>query len=523
VDIGAPYVPARGYDELVEADGRPRQVAGPLWRHLQRLGPGTVTERQRAAEREIRSVGVTFRTGDDDGSVDRPWPFDVIPRVIGADEWARIDAGLVQRLRALDRFVDDVYHDQRIVTAGLVPPDLVVGSPNFRPECMGVDPPGGTWTHICGSDLVRGEDGTLYVLEDNLRVPSGVSYVLENRMIAKHVFPELFRSYSVEPVDQYVTRLAQLLASVSPGGGDPRIVVLTPGPHNAAYFEHTFLARQLGVDLVEGRDLVVLDDDAVYVRTIDGLERVDVVYRRVDDLFLDPEVFRRDSLIGVPGLMRAWQAGHVAMVNAPGTGVADDKSVYPFVGEMIRFYLGEEPILATVTTWRCGDAGERRYVLANLGALVVKPANESGGYGIVIGPVAGDDALHHVARRIEQFPPGWVAQPMLNLSTMPTLSDGQVAPRHVDLRPFTLLGPEGAYVTPGGLTRVARTRGSLIVNSSQGGGSKDTWVVSGTVTDPVFPALGAFDTGAAEAGAVPADPPRWPTPPLPGGFESAQQ
>lgn len=503
--MDAPYVPARGYDELVEADGRPRKVAGPMWGHLMRLGPDAMTDRQRAAEREIRSVGVTFRTGGDDSSADRPWPFDVIPRVIGSEEWARIADGLVQRLQALNRFVDDVYHDQRIVKSGVVPSDLVVGSPNFRPECMGADPPGGVWAHICGSDLIRNEDGTLYVLEDNLRVPSGVSYVLENRLIAKRIFPELFRSYSVEPVDQYVGRLAALLASVAPVDRDPRIVVLTPGPFNAAYYEHTFLAQQLGVDLVEGRDLTVLDDDTLYVRTIDGLERVDVIYRRVDDLFLDPEVFRGDSMIGVPGLMRAWRSGNVALVNAPGTGVADDKAVYPFVADMIRFYLDQEPILPTVTTWRCADSDHRTYVLAHLDELVVKPSNESGGYGIVIGPKAGDEALLHVARRIERYPPGWVAQPCLNLSTMPTLADGKVVSRHVDLRPFTLLGPEGAYVTPGGLTRVARQEGSLIVNSSQGGGSKDTWVVSGAVTDPVFPDV-APATGAVLGRVSPAEP-----------------
>jgi uncharacterized circularly permuted ATP-grasp superfamily protein len=300
-------------------------------------------------------------------------------------------------------------------------------------------------------------------------------------MVAKHVFPELFRSYSVQPIDQYVGRLAELLASVAPTEPDPRIVVLTPGIHNSAYFEHAFLAQQLGVDLVEGTDLVVPDDNVVYVKTIDGLERVDVIYRRVDDLFLDPEVFRRDSLIGTPGLMRAWTAGTVAIVNTPGTGIADDKGVYPLVPAMIRFYLGQEPILPNVPTWRCADEAARKYVLANLDALVIKPANESGGYGIVMGPTAGREALVHVARRIEQHPPGWVAQPMLNLSTMPTMVGGALVPRHVDLRPFTLLGPGSSYVTPGGLTRVAKQEGSLIVNSSQGGGSKDTWVADGAV------------------------------------------
>jgi len=477
------YQPGPGFDELVEPGGQPRPTARGLWRHLTELGLEALVERQRAADREIRSIGVTFQTYDDDAVLDRPWPFDVIPRVLAASEWARVREGLIQRLRALNRFIDDVYHDQRAVRAGVVPADLITGSPNFRPECMGVDPPGGVWAQICGSDLVRGEDGTFYVLEDNLRVPSGVSYVLENRMVAKRVFPELFRSYSIEPVDSYIGSLNALLSSLSPAPGEPTMAVLTPGVHNSAYFEHAFLAQQLGIELVEGSDLVVLEDDTVYMRTVGGLERVDVVYRRIDELFLDPEVFRRDSYVGVPGLMRAWRKGHVAIVSAPGVGIADDKAVYAFVPEIIRYFLGEEPILPNVPTWRCGDPEDCQFVLGHLDALVVKPANESGGYGVVIGPTAGADALALVAQRIEQFPPNWVAQPVLSLSTMPTLCDGAVVPRHVDLRPFALLGPEGAYVTSGGLTRVARSEGSLIVNSSQGGGSKDTWVVDAVLSE----------------------------------------
>jgi len=480
-----PYRLGIGYDEIVAPDGVPRTVAEALWHHLVALGPGALAERQAAADREIRTIGVTFRTSEGD----RPWPFDVIPRIVDSTEWVRLRQGLVQRLRALNLFIDDVYHAQRCVQAGVVPPDVIVGSPNFRPECVGVAPPGGVWAHICGSDLVRGEDGTFYVLEDNLRVPSGVSYLLENRMVTKHVLPELFRSYSIEPVDPYVGRLGELLASLVPDTHEPTIVVLTPGIHNPAYFEHAFLAQQLGVELVEGSDLVVLDDDTVAMRTVGGLERVDVIYRRIDDAFLDPSALRRDSLIGVPGLIRAWRSGTVALVNAPGTGVADDKAVYAFVPDIIRFFLDEDPILPNVPTWRCGDPDERRFVLANLDALVVKPANESGGYGIVIGPSAGETALELVARRIEQHPPNWVAQPMLSLSTMPTLCDGVVAPRHVDLRPFTLLGPDGAYVTPGGLTRVARREGSLIVNSSQGGGSKDTWIVDRSLPIDKAPVL----------------------------------
>jgi uncharacterized circularly permuted ATP-grasp superfamily protein len=478
-----PYTLGTGYDEIVGADGEPRAVAEALWLRLAALGTDALIERQRAADEEIRTIGVTFRTSEGDASVDRPWPFDVIPRIVDSAEWTRLRQGLVQRLRALNLFIDDVYHAQRCIQAGVVPADVIVGSPNFRPECVGVNPPGGVWAHICGSDLVRGEDGTFYVLEDNLRVPSGVSYLLENRMVTKHVFPELFRSYSIEPVDPYVGRLGELLSSLAPAVREPTIVVLTPGIHNPAYFEHAFLAQQLGVELVEGRDLVVLDDDTVHMRTVGGLEQVDVIYRRVDDVFLDPAALRRDSLVGVPGLVRAWRAGTVALVNAPGTGVADDKAVYAFVPEIIRFFLDEEPILPNVPTWRCGDPDDRRFVLANLDALVVKPANESGGYGIVIGPAAGPAALALVAQRIEQHPPNWVAQPMLSLSTMPTLCDGVVCPRHVDLRPFTLFGPDGAYVAPGGLTRVARQAGSLIVNSSQGGGSKDTWIVDRAIVN----------------------------------------
>ncbi len=471
------YDPGEYYDELVGPGGEPRPAAVALWRHFTDLGPEALAERQVAADREMRAIGVTFTVYEGSSGTDRPWPFDIIPRVMPSDQWTLIEAGLVQRLSALNLFIDDVYHDQRTVSSGVVPSELVGGSPNFRRECVGVDPPGGVWAHICGSDLIRDGDGTVYVLEDNLRVPSGVSYLLENRMVAKHVFPELFRHYSIEPVDPYVGRLASLLASVSPSTGDPTIVVLTPGIYNSAYFEHAFLAQQLGVELVEGSDLVVLDDDCVYARTIDGLQRVDVIYRRIDDLFLDPEAFRPDSMLGVPGLMRSWRSGRVALVNAPGAGIADDKKVYSYVPDIIRFFLDEEPILATVPTLRCGDPDSRHFVLDNLERLVVKPANESGGYGVLVGTQATEAELADAAKQIEDQPTRWVAQPVIPLSTAPTLCDGEIAPRHVDLRPFTLFGPEGAYVTRGGLTRVALRAGSLVVNSSQGGGSKDTWVV----------------------------------------------
>jgi uncharacterized circularly permuted ATP-grasp superfamily protein len=475
--VGVGYTVSSGYDEYVRGDGTLRAESDALWRHLQSIGLPALREHQAAAEREIRAMGVTFGVDGQDSPTERSWPLDLIPRIVVASEWKRIEAGLIQRLEALNCFIDDCYHEQRAVRDGVVPAELVLNSPNFRPECVGARPLGAIWAHICGSDLVRDADGTIYVLEDNLRVPSGVSYMIENRMVAKRIFPELFRSYSVEPVDPYLTHLGALLSSVSPPVEEPTVVVLTPGTYNAAYFEHAFLAQQLGVELVTGDDLVVLDDDTVAMKTIDGLRRVDVVYRRVDDLYLDPEVFRRDSKVGVPGLIRAWRSGRVAIVNAPGAGVADDKAVYAFVPDLIRLFLDEEPILANVPTFRCGDPEEREYVMAHLSELVVKPANESGGYGIVIGGRAGPDALELVKRRIDSFPAGWVAQPTLALSTVPTLCDGSLAPRHVDLRPFVLLGPGGSYVTKGGLTRVALQRDSLIVNSSQGGGSKDTWVV----------------------------------------------
>jgi len=506
------YDTGQFYDEMVSATGQPRVEAGALWHHFSELGPEALAERQDAADREMRAIGVTFTVYEGSTGVDRPWPFDIIPRIMTSDEWQMVESGLVQRLNALNLFIDDVYHDQRSVSTGVVPAELVSGSPNFRRECVGVDPPGGIWAHICGSDLIRDADGTVYVLEDNLRVPSGVSYLLENRMVAKHVFPEMFRHYSIEPVDPYIGRLANMLASVSPSTGDPTIVVLTPGIYNSAYFEHAFLAQQLGVELVEGSDLVVLDDDCAYARTIDGLQRVDVIYRRIDDLYLDPEVFVPDSLLGVPGLIRAWRAGRVALVNAPGAGIADDKKVYSYVPDIIRYFLDEEPILATVPTLRCGDDDSRHYVLSNLERLVVKPANESGGYGVLVGTQASHDELEQAAKQIEDEPNKWVAQPIIPLSTAPTLCDGEIAPRHVDLRPFTLLGPEGAYVTRGGLTRVARVAGSLVVNSSQGGGSKDTWVVdvsrAGSAATPPAPPAGPAGVAgvAGEAGEAGADP-----------------
>ncbi|HEY8093089.1 MAG TPA: circularly permuted type 2 ATP-grasp protein [Acidimicrobiales bacterium] len=479
-DLRAPLLKttAGHWDELLESDGSPRTAAAPLVAQLEQLGLAELQERQVRADLDILTMGITFTVYSDGRGIDRAWPFDVIPRVIDAAEWRQVEAGLIQRLDALNRFIDDLYNDQQVVRDGVFPAELLEDSANFRPECRGIRPAFGVWAHICGSDLVRDADGTLYVLEDNLRVPSGVSYVLENRLISKRAFADLFERQSILPVDAYTDELYKLLSSLAAParGPQPCVVVLTPGVFNSAYFEHSFLAQRMGVALVEGPDLVVGKDDCVYMRTIAGLQRVDVIYRRIDDSFLDPEAFRPDSTLGVPGLMRAWRAGNVAIANAPGAGVADDKVVYAWVPDLIRYYLGEEPLLASVPTYRCLYDDERRFVLDNLADLVVKPANESGGYGLLIGRSATAGELAARAAAIEADPRNWVAQPILQLSTAPTICDDGIEPRHVDLRPFILSG-RTSYVTAGGLTRVALRKGSLVVNSSQGGGSKDTWIV----------------------------------------------
>lgn len=471
------YDPRGAYDELLEAPGRPCSAARSLVDYLASLEHSELLVRQAAAERTLAEMGVTFTVYSQGENLDRVWPFDIIPRVIAGSEWARIRAGLEQRLQALNLFLADLYGEQRVLRDGVVPAEVIASSCNFRPECCGVKPVFGVWAHLCGSDLVRDADGTVYVLEDNLRVPSGASYMVENRVVSKRVFPELFEAQKILPVEDYPLRLYDTLASLSPRPGDcPQIVVLTPGIYNSAYFEHAYLAQQMGAELVEGEDLVVGEDDCVYMRTVAGLSRVDVIYRRIDDLFLDPEVFRPDSLLGVAGLMRAWQRGKVALANAPGTGIADDKVVYAFVPKLIRYYLDADPILANVPTYLCLDEKERDYVLANLDKLVVKPANESGGYGMLIGPAASRHERQEFAARILQDPRNYIAQPFLKLSTVPTLCDGRVEPRHVDLRPFILQG-ERLAVSAGGLTRVALRKGSTVVNSSQGGGSKDTWII----------------------------------------------
>ena len=465
------------HDELVLPSGRARAGAGELVQALAKLSDEELLERKTAADLAIRSMGITFSVYHDGTNIDREWPFDIVPRLILKREWDEIARGLKQRVRALNAFIDDVYHHRRSLRDGVVPVDYVMKSREYRSRCAGIDPPHGVWSNVCGSDLVRDADGSLYVLEDNLRVPSGVSYMLENRAVMKRIFPELFEHYAIHPVDDYPSELAACLRSLSPRDvRTPRIVVLTPGIYNSAYFEHAYLALEMAAELVEGSDLVVGDDDCVYMRTISGLERVDVIYRRIDDLFLDPRAFRKDSMLGVPGLMRAWQAGNVALANAPGCGVADDKVIYTYVPDMIRYFLGEEPILANVPSYRCAEKEHRDYVLDNLQDLVVKPANESGGYGMLIGPHSTRRQRDEFVRVIRANPRNYIGQPTLTLSTAPTLAGTAVEPRHLDLRPFILSGKD-VYVTTGGLTRVAMRKGSIVVNSSQGGGSKDTWVV----------------------------------------------
>lgn len=483
------------WDEMIAPDGTSRVACGGVVDYLTELGDELV-ERQKSAEVAIRTMGVTFTVYSEGANIDRAWPFDVIPRVISTQEWQQVTDGLVQRLTALNQFIGDLYGEAKIVADGVFPAELLESSTNFRPECIGAEPVHGLWAHVCGSDLVRDVDGIVYVLEDNLRVPSGVSYLLENRQVTKAVFADLFHDLDIHPVDSYPNRLHGLLASLSPRRGElPVIAVLTPGVHNAAYFEHAYLAQEMGAHLVEGADLVVDEDDQVQMLTVDGLVQVDVIYRRIDDLFLDPEVFRKDSVLGVPGIMRAWRAGKVAIANAPGGGVADDKVVYAYVLEIIRYYLGEDPLVPNVPTYSCFDDRQRSHVVANLEDLVVKPANESGGYGVFVGSQSTAAQREVMRSRIEADPRNFVGQPILRLSTAPTLCNGELAARHLDLRPFILSG-ERPYVTQGGLTRVALNEGSLVVNSSQGGGSKDTWVIDPTV--PRRRGKGAHDVAVAD-------------------------
>lgn len=465
------------FDEMFYPDGAVRPEAKTLFERIQGLGEGELAERQKAAERALIRMGITFNVYGGDEGDERIFPFDLVPRIVAAGEWETIERGLQQRIRALNLFLDDIYHKQKIVRDRVVPGDLVESAAGYRPECLGLDPPGAVWCHITGTDLVRGKDGAIYVLEDNLRCPSGVSYVVENRAVMKETFPQVFSGLPIRAVDDYAGRLLAMLEEAAPRtAAKPAVVVLTPGRYNAAYFEHSFLAREMGVELVEGRDLTVAGG-AVHMRTTRGLQRVDVIYRRIDDDFLDPEAFRADSMLGVPGLMEAYRRGRVTLVNAPGTGVADDKAIYAYVPAMIEYYLAEKPIVPNVPTYLCRREADRRYVLEHIAELVVKPANASGGYGLLVGPHASAAERGEFKRRIEADPRNYIAQPTLALSRVPTLIDGRFEGRHVDLRPYILYGSE-IYVLPGGLTRVALREGSLVVNSSQGGGSKDTWVLA---------------------------------------------
>jgi uncharacterized circularly permuted ATP-grasp superfamily protein len=471
------YDPGNFHDEMISSPGQARTAARVLANYLKSLSDQQLARRQRAAELAIEEMGITFTVYSEGENIDRAWPFDIIPRIIPLKEWRQIEAGLVQRITALNLFIQDVYNERRIVKDRIFPEAVLASSKNYLPQCEGVTPRFGVWAHICGSDLVRDRDGTVYVLEDNLRVPSGVSYMIENRSVAKRVFPELFRRQTILPVDDYPAALFDMLAALSPRPLDyPEVAVLTPGIYNSAYFEHAYLAQQMGAELVEGGDLVVCEDDCVYMRTIDGLQRVDVLYRRLNDDSLDPEEFRPDSVLGCPGLMRAWRAGNVALANAPGCGVADDKVVYTYVPDFIRYYLDQDPILPNVPSFRCEEEQAREHVLANLKELVVKPANESGGYGMLVGPQSTVKEREKFATLIQRRPRNYIAQPALSLSTAPTVVGRHLEPRHLDLRPF-ILSSGNTYVTAGGLTRVALRKGSLVVNSSQGGGSKDTWIL----------------------------------------------
>lgn len=467
------------FDELISANGNPRVAAKRAINFFAGLTSQELKSRDRSAKLTIKEMGISFSTYSDGQNIDRPWPYDIVPRIIPSREWIGVSKGLLQRVKALNRFIDDIYNKQRVLVDGIIPAEVVLESINYKRQCVGFSPQFGVWANICGSDIVRDHRGRFYVLEDNLRVPSGVSYMIENREVTKRIIPDLFENQSILPVDDYPTKLYEMLIALSPRKiRKPSVVVLTPGIYNSAYFEHAFLAQGMGAQLVEGRDLFVAENECVYMRTVDGPERVDVIYRRIDDEFMDPEAFRDDSLLGVPGLVRSWRSGKVSIANSPGSGVADDKVIYAFVPNLIRYYLKEKPLIENVPTYLCMREIDREFVLKNISELVIKPANESGGYGIMVGPHCTAKEHKKFARLIEDNPRDYIAQPTINLSTAPTVIDGLIQPRHVDLRPFVLQS-SGGWVTPGGLTRVALKEGSLVVNSSQGGGSKDTWIIEG--------------------------------------------
>jgi uncharacterized circularly permuted ATP-grasp superfamily protein len=470
------YDPGEFYDELFVAKGQPRSYAAQLIDRINSLSPGDLEIRQEAAKTAMMKLGATFNVYNDSEGTERILPFDLIPRIVSASEWSHLESGLKQRIYVLNLFINDIYGEQKIVKDGIIPEELILSSKGFLKPCMGLKPPKGIWCHITGTDLVRDQEGKWYVLEDNLRCPSGVSYVLENRRVMKSTFPQLFAKLGIQPVDEYPSHLLDtLLNLVGDHITNPTVVVLTPGMYNSAYFEHSFLAQQMGVELVEGRDLVV-SDGYVQMRTTKGLQRVDVIYRRIDDNFIDPLVFNPESMLGVPGLTEVYRNGRVALANALGTGIADDKVIYAYVPQMTQYYLGEEQILSNVPTYLCWEPKQLKYVLNNLDKLVVKAANEAGGYGMLIGTQSTEAERQEFAQKIKANPRNYIAQPTLSLSRVPTLLGDTFEGCHVDLRPYILYG-EDIYVHPGGLTRVAMKKGSLVVNSSQGGGSKDTWVL----------------------------------------------
>jgi len=467
----------RAWDEMFQSDSSPQQHASMLLDCLGDLTTSTFCERRSLADLVFINQGITFSVYSDRRGVEKIFPFDLVPRPVGGAEWDHIEAGLNQRIGALNFFLNDIYHEQRILREGIIPAELVLNSKGYRPEMEGFTPPCGQYLHVVGTDLIRDPSGEFLVLEDNGRTPSGVSYVLENRVVMKKVYPQLFQQCRVRRVEDYPLRLRNALSSVAPAGASdpPCIVLLSPGPYNSAYFEHSFLARHMGIELVFGHDLFV-HNERVYLGTTRGPQQVDVIYRRIDDDFLDPHAFRADSVLGVPDLMKAYRAGNVNLANAVGTGVADDKAIYPFVEDMIRFYLAEEPILRNVPTYICARPDDLTYVLEHLDSLVVKAVNESGGYGMLMGPSSTRQQQAEFAEKIKANPRNYIGQPVVNLSTCPTWTEEGLEPRHVDLRPYIVSGKD-RWVLPGGLTRTALTKGSLVVNSSQGGGSKDTWVM----------------------------------------------
>jgi len=471
------YCTESHYDEYFKSDGLPRPFISLFIDKIGKLSDKDILRRKDAAETALLQAGTTFSVySGQQSQIDRIFPFDIIPRIIDTDDWDLINRGLKQRIYALNQFIGDIYNDQKIIIDKVIPEQIIKSAKSFRPQCVGLYPPKGIWCHVTGTDIVRHADGQLYVLEDNLRCPSGVSYVLENREVLKRTFPAIFQAMSVFPVDDYPNYLYEMLNNLAPENVDsPTIVVLTPGVYNSAYFEHSFLARQMGVQLVEGCDLIVIDD-FVYMRTIYGFERVDVIYRRIDDDFIDPESFLKDSQLGIPGINEVYRSGRVALANALGTGIADDKAIYAYVPQIIKYYTGEDIIIPNVTTYLCSDEKQQKYVVENIGKLVVKSVNESGGYGMLIGPHATKQQQAIFKDKIKKDPRNYIAQPTLDLSCVPTIIENQYEPRHVDFRPYVLYG-EDIWVMPGGLTRVALPKGSLVVNSSQGGGSKDTWVL----------------------------------------------